>query len=211
MEHSEREQIPGGRSSLDRRRLLKGAAAAGVGVAAWSVPSITSLGGTPVYADVCTVGFTTYHLNVRNTDCGGCTGSVRVKDWTTSQCQAFNYPPGAYLANGNCNGQPGALPIPESGVCPSPGTGGVCVGGVPTGQTCVLRIILQENNCAGTAIRAQNSAPFTTGGFVPIPGGVDCQPGDGGNLFARLQIVCSTLAQCLPPPCDPCTPPPPKK
>ena len=41
---------------INRRNLLKGAAAAGVGVVAWSSPSITSIGGTPAYAAVCTGG-----------------------------------------------------------------------------------------------------------------------------------------------------------
>lgn len=197
MDNQETNQAEVG-GSLNRRSMLKGAVAAGVGVAAWSVPSITSLGGTPVYAAVCTVGFDTYVLNVRNTDCGGCSDSVRVKDWSTSQCQTDNYAPGASLANGACAGTPGAMPIPNPGVCPSPGTGGVCVGGVPTGQTCKLRLVIQKNNCGGTEIRSSLSSAFTTGGFIPLPGGADCRPGDGGNLFSRIEIVCSRQSQCLP-------------
>jgi hypothetical protein len=185
--------------SMNRRTVLKGAVAAGVGVAAWSVPSITSAGGTPAYAAVCTVGFDTYVLNVRNTDCGGCDGSVRIKDWSTSQCQTDNYPPGASLANGACAGTANALPIPNPGVCPLPGTGGVCVNGVPLGETCKLRLVLQQNNCGGTEIRSSVSASFFGPGFIPLPGGTDCVPGDGGNLFSRIEILCSTQAQCLPP------------
>ena len=39
-----------GKSAVNRRRLLKGAAAAGVGAVAWSSPNIRTLGATPAYA-----------------------------------------------------------------------------------------------------------------------------------------------------------------
>jgi hypothetical protein len=55
-----------GDASVDRRGLLKVAAAAGIGVAAWSTPGITSLGGTPVYAAVCT--FATTPIEYRSND-----------------------------------------------------------------------------------------------------------------------------------------------
>ena len=45
------ENTPGGDRSpaINRRRLLKGAAAAGVGVAAWSAPNVQSFGFAPAY------------------------------------------------------------------------------------------------------------------------------------------------------------------
>lgn len=196
MGDQENSQIEDGTGGVDRRMLLKGAIATGVGVAAWSVPSITSLGGTPAYAAVCTVGFTTYNLNVRNTDCGPCAGdAVRYKPWTTNQCPTDNYSPGAALASKRCGGPTGG-----DGVCPP--DAGVCVGGVPTGQVCKLRVIIQQGNCGDPPIRSALSASFTTATFVPLPA-VVCGPlPDGtnlpGNIFARIQIVCSTQEACLP-------------
>jgi hypothetical protein len=184
------EQDPDG-TGLDRRKLLKGAVAAGVGVAAWSTPSISALGGTPAYASSCTAGFTTYVLNVRNTDCGPCpNGGIRYKDWTTNQCPIDNYPFSAALANSNCSNN-----VPSAGVChPS---AGVCVGGTPAGQTCVLRAIVQQNNCDGTILRSAVSAQFTGGPrFVQLPF-VSCT-GIPGSLFARIEILCSTEPECLP-------------
>src|SRR5687767_10858920 len=63
------ETADGASSALNRRRLLKGAAAAGIGVAVWTTPSIKSIGGTPAYAAVCTSGSQNYALGSRNTSC----------------------------------------------------------------------------------------------------------------------------------------------
>jgi hypothetical protein len=58
-----------------RRTALKAGVAAGVGVVAWSAPSITSLGGTPVYAAGCTfVEVFSLTDGCRNTTQGTCTG-----------------------------------------------------------------------------------------------------------------------------------------
>jgi hypothetical protein len=58
-------------SRLTRRNALKAGVAAGVGVAAWSGATITSLGGTPAYAAGCT-GVINVDLSggCRNTDQG---------------------------------------------------------------------------------------------------------------------------------------------
>jgi len=58
-------------SGLSRRNALKAGVAVGVGVAAWSGVSITSLGGTPAYAQGCT-GVIVVDLSAgcRNTDQG---------------------------------------------------------------------------------------------------------------------------------------------
>lgn len=50
------------KGGLTRRNALKAGVAVGVGAAAWSGVSITSLGGTPAYAAGCT-GFETFALN----------------------------------------------------------------------------------------------------------------------------------------------------
>ena len=62
---------------LSRRNALKAGVATGVGVAAWSGMSITSLGGTPAYASACSgLGPPIPLLDCRNTDQGNCS-SVR--------------------------------------------------------------------------------------------------------------------------------------
>src|SRR5215213_10606560 len=104
--------------ALNRRNLLKGAAAAGVGVAVWTVPSITSLGGTPAYASVCTSGFTDYSLGSRNTSCNcgdpQATKYVRFKELGTPCAGDGNAFPGtARLSDG-----PGGPAINDAGTCP---------------------------------------------------------------------------------------------
>jgi hypothetical protein len=62
---------PAEKGGLSRRNALKAGVAVGVGVAAWSGASITSLGGTPAYAQGCTG---VIHVDLsggcRNTDQG---------------------------------------------------------------------------------------------------------------------------------------------
>lgn len=184
---------------VDRRGLLKGAVAAGVGVAAWSAPSITSLGGTPVYAAVCTQPVNVFGVNVRNTDCGGCPQTIRYKDFSTNQCTLSNpFPFATSLKNNStCTANPN-----PSGSCPP--NAHVSVAGTPAGQTCKVRVIVQQNNCAGSAILTAFSAPFSGAACVQLPsqtsGGVflDCSNTPTGSNFTRIDIVCSIQPQCLP-------------
>lgn len=186
-------------TGVGRRRLLKGAAAAGVGVAAWGVPSISSLGGTPVYAAVCTNPVTVFGVNVRNTDCGGCPGTIRYKDFSTNQCVINNpFPFATALKNDSgCNTNPN-----PSGSCPP--NAHVSVAGTPAGQTCKVRVTVQQNNCAGTAILVAFSAAFSGASCVQLPsqtsGGValDCSNTPTGANFTKIDIVCSIQASCLP-------------
>ena len=55
--------------SLSRRRILKGAAAVGVGAVAWSAPNIKTFGFAPAYAQVCTKTATFFEVGRRNTAC----------------------------------------------------------------------------------------------------------------------------------------------
>ena len=71
-------------SVLDRRRVLKAAAAAGVGAVAWSTPGITTLGVTPAYGQNCSVvsPVTEYVTDTSNT-AGGCGANLRLQGSVT--------------------------------------------------------------------------------------------------------------------------------
>ncbi len=91
-------------AGVDRRMLLKGAVAAGVGVAAWTAPSITSLGGTPVYAANCTGPVIPYFLGERNTSCdcsNGTNDTVSLKWPYTDDCGETNVYYTTYPKNQN--------------------------------------------------------------------------------------------------------------
>ena len=98
-------------AGLSRRRALQAGVAAGVGLVAWSGPTITSMGGTPAYAAGCT-GFTVNEFaENRNTNQGGGCNPFRYQndsgitlpanytwDWTVNECPGnvvnFDYPTG---------------------------------------------------------------------------------------------------------------------
>src|SRR5205085_3820938 len=63
---------------LSRRAALKAGVATGVGVAAWSGVTITSLGGTPACAAACTNALVFKLADCRNTDQGKCPSSSHI-------------------------------------------------------------------------------------------------------------------------------------
>lgn len=182
-------------ATLNRRRLLQGAAAAGVGAAAWSAPNITTLGFTPAYAQVCTQPLLEFEVSNRNTACNcGSNPNKRVsyKEFGTA-CAGTAYPGTAVLRSGTCAGPL----IGNSGECPQGfgGNAGVCVSAPPAGTTCKIRVIVQQGNCTGTPIAVVISDAFSGPGFVDMPA-APCQ--GSGNVFVRVQIVCSVDPDCLP-------------
>jgi hypothetical protein len=67
----------GEQRGLSRRAALKAGVATGVGIAAWSGASITSLGGTPAYAVACSQSvFVSLGSECRNTDSSSCAPPV---------------------------------------------------------------------------------------------------------------------------------------
>lgn len=175
---------------IGRRGVLKGAVATGVGVAAWSAPSITSLGGTPVYAGVCTQPIFTFEAGYRNTDCGGCNPSanIRYKNWSTQQCPGPAWGGTATLVRANGT-TPGG-----NGLCPPDAYASIT--GIPANQFCAVRITIRQGNCDGTIISGATSPPLSSDGIVQIPP-VDCGSTSSNNLFTRVQIVCSTQVGCI--------------
>ena len=74
----------GSAAVLDRRRMLKAAAAAGVGVAAWSGPRITTFGFTPAYGQTCSVaGKVAEYVSDTSNTAGGCGANLRLQGSVT--------------------------------------------------------------------------------------------------------------------------------
>lgn len=183
--------------ALSRRNLLKGAAAAGVGVAVWSSPSITSIGGTPAYAAVCTKGFTNYALGSRNTSCS--CGDPQVQKYadfkplgTPCAGDGSTFTGSAYLSVG-----PGGPAIPESGECPqvAGGNAGVTVTSLPNPNLYCRTVvrIWQGGSCGGSYTEVVGPI-FQGPTFYPLPG-VPCQ--GGGNIFISVILRCSLQQGCL--------------
>jgi hypothetical protein len=69
-------------AGISRRRALQAGVGAGIGLVAWSGPTITSMGGTPAYAASCTFAVSFFLENDRNTDqSAGCTPGVEYGDF----------------------------------------------------------------------------------------------------------------------------------
>ena len=187
------------KATIDRRAMLKGAAAAGVGVAAWSAPSITTLGFTPAYAQTCTPPITTYEIGTRNTDCGGCGDFLRWKP-LGSACGGIPFPGVNELREDSCAGaiigNSGEC-TPNAGICLSPS-----IGGLPAGSICRLKVTLVSNGaCSDNILPGYpvfgDAGPIGTQTWYALPeapigsGGVPC------SSFVRVQIECSTDPMCF--------------
>lgn len=187
-------------SAMNRRNLLKGAAAVGVGAAVWTVPSITSLGGTPAYADTCTSGFTNYALGSRNTacNCGNPPNDkfISYKELGTPCAGDGNALPAgftAYLAQ-----SAGGSPITDSGTCPvrppNANTGAGVQANVPSGLFCKTVVRIYQGGQCGNVFD-EFVGPILSGpGFYPLPD-APCQ--GGGNVFISVILRCSREEECL--------------
>lgn len=193
---------------VDRRNLLKGAVAAGVGVVAWSSPSISSIGGTPAYAAVCTGVPQEWFLGYRNTscDCWDETGSVKYvayKPLSTQQCQATPNAPRqvTFSFDGDNSGQcpPDAFSDNQGQVA------GLATATIPaytgTGpEYCAVRVDVVLDNCSTTEeplatafSDAAGDEPLVVG--MPL---VNCGQGViPANSFLRVYLVCADDEACL--------------
>ncbi len=188
--------------TLNRRRLLKGAAAAGVGVAVWTSPSITSLGGTPAYAAMCTAGFTSYELGTTNTSCNcnpnaGTPGPkvANYKPLDSTRCGTGPTFPGTFsLRKGSCGG----AAVTNSGACP-PGYGGtdnagICVQPTNSSLFCRTEVRVYTGGACSTGFTQYFGAIGTGTAFLPLPG-IPCQ--SEGNIFYSVFVRCSVERECL--------------
>jgi hypothetical protein len=162
-------------SGFSRRNALKAGVALGVGAAAWSGASITSLGGTPAYATGCTFAVQFDLVTCRNTDQGA------------AHCpEKFRYHVlGDQLANG-FSIQNNIL----EGTCCNPGNGvnntsHPVLKWTTTGLTCqVLLIVALPDNCNGTPVATVDLGTGSNGAT-----GIDIDlacPGDGSDLPADI-------------------------
>ena len=188
-------------AGMDRRSVLRAAVAAGVGVAVWSSPSITSIGGTPAYADMCTAGHQDYALGSRNTDCScgkpnTATGKlVRYKDLHTPCAGDGSAFPGTWaLTDG-----PGGTPVGNNGTCPkNPEDGdqnaGISASPTNTNLYCKSVVRLWQGGSCGNTFQ-EFVGPVVQGtGFYPLPG-ISCT--SNGNIFISVLLRCSVEPECL--------------
>ena len=211
------------RRSMDRRSILKGAAAVGVGVAAWSAPSITSMGGTPVYAGACTGGKTTTKIGGRNTNCacGNNPKSVGFFAPETSACA------GTRVSTVIFSDGPGCVEVSNSFVCPAGTKGtdnaGFCLtlakglfGQVVAyiylgncGTSTVIgtgdpRVLAKITTCSVVGTVDANNNPVKK--FTALPAQLCGSDFESSNIFIRYELVTAVDGACLPKPAGCVTP-----
>jgi hypothetical protein len=166
-------------NGFSRRNALKAGVAAGVGVAAWSGATITSLGGTPAYAVGCTgaVIIDLLDPSCRNTD-------------NASGCM-FGY---HTLKSGLPTGYGIVNNIPEGTACCDDHVSQFTF---PSGMTC--QVVLQFNgpSCAGPSRGTLTFGPESDGSLDIT---FSCLPVDpGSNAFYSAKATCFTTG--TPPSC----------
>jgi hypothetical protein len=131
---------PEQKTGLSRRAALKAGVAVGVGAAAWSGASITSLGGTPAYAAGCTFAVRFDLVTCRNTDqgAGGGCNDFRFRYHVLNVPAEFQAEGFAILNN-----------ITE-GTCCFPGNGANGTSHplfqFPSGLFCIIRLVIADPN-----------------------------------------------------------------
>jgi len=190
------------RGGLSRRAALKAGVATGVGIAAWSGVTITSLGGTPAYAAACTNASVFPLANCRNTDQGKCAGSSHI-DLLAYHPLDTPFPPGSgFSLTGNVTDSSGvcctAFPLTEANPVFHFDN---------TKYKCLVRfkIYSSNSNCTanGTAgldynfVYPTNAVPSTTGS-IEINLACPPQGGTGGknmaNDFWSIIVICNSLS-----------------
>jgi len=166
-----------------RRTVLKAGLATGVGLVAWSAPSITSLGGTPAYAAGCTFVQSFKVANCRNTTQQNCGSLV-----------PFSYQP---------------LDAPISGFSWSTNVGNTCCdsGGqavlnIPAGLECkaIVAVYPKSGDCTGGVNATASVATPVSTGTLTVP--LNCLGLTTVVSSSRydVQIVCNSIgapANCL--------------
>ncbi len=181
---------------ISRRNALRAGAAVGVGAVAWSGVSITSLGGTPAYAEGCTFKSTFTLANCRNTDQGKCDEPP-----PPSHIDLLAYHPldTAGLPNGYTLDQT----ISNDGVCCDSVTNPVFT--FPTTVKCLVHFtIYNGNDCTSTGdvnydfVYPTDGTP-TDSGSITIDLGCPPQGGTStgesmSNDFWSIVVVCNSKA-----------------
>jgi hypothetical protein len=171
-------------AGFSRRNALKAGVAAGVGVAAWSGATITSLGGTPAYAVGCTfVVKLDLSDGCRNTDnASGCTsppsGFIRFRYHTLKTTGL----PSGYTITHN---------IGEGVCCTDTLANRTATLTFPAGITCVARVgFFDPPQCSPPEIQHVDLGSSSTGTLNMV---FNCPPDDvGSNDQYTVVATCST-------------------
>lgn len=172
----------GSSAVLDRRRMLKTAVAAGVGVATWSAPSITTIGSTPAYAQTCSVvsTVTEYTSSTSNT-AGGCGVNLRLRGSVT-------FGPGASFSA-----------APNGSGC-ADGIETVSFTGPATARCRIKTLDLYDNK--GNPIGSYPQPTGSAGVTIPLI----LRAGHIGSRWS-LAVECVPVGGCFPPSTTTTTPP----
>lgn len=170
-----------------RRAALKAGVGAGVGLIAWSGPTITSLGGTPAYAQGCTF--------VQIIDIGGGCRNTDQRDECSTPLFAYHELKFAKAVPGFAIDKN----IKEGTCC---GTGATAVLSFPAGITCVATTTLYGSSPGNCNPKAGFTTLQTGKSESPITIGFPCFPPPGAvpNSFYTITLKCNTTgapAECL--------------
>jgi hypothetical protein len=193
--------VQGAASGVSRRAALRAGVAVGVGVAAWSGVGITSLGGTPAYAGVCTGAIPPIDLTedggCRNIDvASGCAGPYRYHDAAKSgDIPVSGYPSGSFSVS----------PALGEGICCSDNKQQTFT--FPAELKCQVFIQVFTSNplcSAGTSPTWTLAFPAGGPASSPVVITYSCITGPGPSDKYRLFARCSTSGtgdpSCFPPP-----------
>ena len=194
---------------VDRRKLLKGAVAAGVGVVAWTSPSITSMAGTPAYAAVCTGGTTVFYLGYRNTSCSCESGDVDYIKFKQLSPDACGIPLSAKPREVTFN-------FDNTGLCPpgtteqGNGTAGTATATIQAAsdpskdyELCRLKVVVVDGQCSlvpvphGTVY--SDDVPKGSTEVVDMPK-IVCGPNSpigNSGLFLQVYLECTNDEACF--------------
>lgn len=170
-----------------RRAALKAGIGVGVGVAAWSGPTITSLGGTPAYAAGCTfIIVIDLAGGCRNTDQGNCGSGFPLYSYHT--LKQDNFPTQEYFLTNN---------VPE-GTCCSEDWEPVLH--FPEGITCTVTVKIADTpQCTGSA---SDTAVFGPSSDGELEFTLSCLTFGQQNYGYTILATCNTTGapeECLNP------------
>jgi len=182
-----------------RRNVLKAGVAVGVGAVAWSGPTITSLGGTPAYAAVCTQPATIEIDITSDTN-------------TNASCTVNGFTYLTFQDNLKVGDKPAWLDLTNfSGHCAS--TPGSVTWVAPEGLKCQLQIRIYNNNAINLTGTLAPNPPSTTWiskqtvspAVIPTVSKLQPNPDPNANLIVSangrygVALVCVPIdAQCYP-------------
>lgn len=167
-------ETTGSSSLLDRRRMLKTAAATGVGVVAWGAPSITTLGGTPAYGQNCSGPSTvTEYVSSTSNTAGGCGANLKLQGSVTF-------------------GPAGSLSATPNGTGCANGVGTVSFTGTVAARCRIKTLDLYDNK--GNLIGSYPQPEGSDGVTIPVVP----RAGHSGSRWA-LTVECVPAGGCFPP------------